>query len=103
MANGRDDSPGSGRHHSRRDLANQDRLLALGDAVEGREGVKRRPKGRRRVGRRVGIGFVVLIVLIGAVVGGSYLYANWRFDKITKIKVAGEQKPISRSSPSISC
>ncbi len=95
MANGRDDSPGSGRHHSRRDLANQDRLLALGDAVEGREVVKRRPKGRRRVGRRVGIGFVVLIVLIGAVVGGSYLYANWRFDKITKIKVAGEIPPIS--------
>ena len=28
-------------------------------------------------------------------VGGSYLYANWRFDKITKIKVAGEVPPIS--------
>jgi LCP family protein required for cell wall assembly len=95
MANGRDDSPGSGCHHSRRDLANQDRLLALGDAVEGREGVKRRHKSKRRVGRRVAIGFVVLVVLVAAVVGGSYLYANWRFDKIHKITVSGEVPPTS--------
>jgi LCP family protein required for cell wall assembly len=95
MANGRDDTPQPGRHHSKRYLANQERLLALGDAVEGNGDVKRRPRGRRRVGRRIAIGAGVLVLLVAAVVGGSYYYANYRFDKITKINVVGEQKAIS--------
>jgi LCP family protein required for cell wall assembly len=95
MANGRDDTPQPGRHHSKRYLANQERLLALGDAVEGKGDVKRRPRGRRRIGRRIAIGAGVLVLLVAAVVGGSYYYANYRFDKITKINVVGEQKAIS--------
>ncbi len=98
MANGRDDTPQSGRHHSRRSLANQERLLALGDAVEEKGGGKRRrrkSRGPRHIGRRIAIGAVVVILLIVAIAGGSYLYANWRFDKIQRVNVAGEVKPIS--------
>jgi LCP family protein required for cell wall assembly len=98
MANGRDDTPQSGRHHSRRSLANQERLLALGDALDDKGGAKRRRRkrrGPRRVGRRIAIGAVVVVLLIVAVVGGSYLYANWRFDRIQRVNVAGEVKPIS--------
>jgi LCP family protein required for cell wall assembly len=95
MANGRDDAPKPGRHHSKRYLANQERLLALGNAVEGKDDVKRRPRGRRRIGRRIAIGAGVLVLVIAAVAGGSYYYANYRFDKIKKINVVGEQKAIS--------
>lgn len=95
MANGRDDTPQPGRRHSKRYLANQERLLALGDAVEGKGDVKRRPRGRRRVGRRLAIGAGVLVLVVAAVIGGSYYYANYRFDKIKKINVVGEQKAIS--------
>jgi LCP family protein required for cell wall assembly len=95
MANGRDDTPQSGRHHSRRSLANQERLLVLGDAVDDTGGAKRRRRGPHRVGRRIAIGAVVVVLLIVAVVGGSYLYANWRFDKIQRVHVAGEVKAIS--------
>jgi LCP family protein required for cell wall assembly len=76
-------------------MANEDRLMALGDAVEGRQEVRRRKKGSRRVGRRIAIGAISLVVLIAAVVGGSYLYANWRFDKIQRVTVANEVKPIT--------
>jgi LCP family protein required for cell wall assembly len=95
MANGRDDTPQPGRHHSKRYLANQERLLALGDAVGGLDGAPRRPRKRRRVGRRIAIGAGVLVLVVAAVAGGSYYYANYRFDKIKKINVVGEQKAIS--------
>jgi LCP family protein required for cell wall assembly len=95
MANGRDDTPQPGRHHSKRYLANQERLLALGDAVGGKDGAPRRPRKRRRVGRRIAIGAGVLVLVVAAVAGGSYYYANYRFDKIKKINVVGEQKAIS--------
>jgi LCP family protein required for cell wall assembly len=99
MADGRDgtpDGPAPSRSE-RRHLANERRLRALGEAVDERSGVKRRrPKGRRhRTGRRVAIGFLVLVVLVVAVAGGAYLYANWRFDQIHKIDVKSEVKPIS--------
>jgi LCP family protein required for cell wall assembly len=47
------------------------------------------------MGRRIAIGATVVVLLIVAIGGGSYIYANWRFDNITKINVAGEVKPIS--------
>lgn len=38
---------------------------------------------------------VVIVGLIVALLGGGYLYANWRFNQIKKIQVSGEVKPIS--------
>ncbi|MGH3732685.1 MAG: LCP family protein [Acidimicrobiales bacterium] len=97
MAHGRDDTPDSGRHRSKRSLANQQRLLALGDAVDEKSGTKARRRGPRHVGRRIAIAAAVIVLLTGAVIGGSYLYANWRFDKIPRVDVAGEA-PITGKS-----
>jgi LCP family protein required for cell wall assembly len=47
------------------------------------------------VRRRVIISVISLVVVIAAVVGGAYLYANWRFDQINRIKVGYEAKAIS--------
>jgi LCP family protein required for cell wall assembly len=83
-------------HESRRDkkraLANEHRLIALGDVVDESSGVTRRKRARKpgRTRRRVIITFVVLVGLLLAVIGGGYLYAQWRFDQIKKIKVVGE-------------
>ena len=100
MVEGR--SGGSGRPesagHTRRRLANEQRLMALGEAVDRRQGVtrKRRAPRPKRWGRRVAISSLVVVGLIAAVVGGGYLYAKWRFDQIHKITVAGEAlQPIS--------
>src|SRR5665213_2716106 len=105
MARGRDNTPNeptSGRGSvSKRDLANQHRLMALGDAVDqqsGTKGKRRKPRKtrRRRVGRNFATAGIVVVVLIAGVVGGVYFYANWRFDQIHRITVVGEgPKPIS--------
>ena len=101
MPRGRDDSPdepASGRSaKSKQSLANQHRLLELGDAVDQQGGAKRKRRKVRphRVRRRIIISAVVLIVLIAGVVVGSYYYANYRFNAIPKISVAHEVKPIS--------
>ena len=47
------------------------------------------------VRRRVIISSLCVVVVIAAVVGGAYLYANWRFDQIHRIDVGYEAKPIS--------
>jgi LCP family protein required for cell wall assembly len=100
MPSGRDDSAGAptpGRK-ARKELANQQRLLALGDAVDQQRGVKRRRRKNRRhpVARWVAISAVVIVVVVAGVVGGAYLYAQYRFDKIHKITVKGETPlPIS--------
>jgi LCP family protein required for cell wall assembly len=78
---------------SKRALANEHRLVALGDAVDRQSGVQRKRQrpvrpGRRR--RRVIIALVSVLALLLVVVGGGYLYANYRFDQIPKVKVAGE-------------
>lgn len=78
----------------RRALANEQRLLALGDAVDQRTGASRHrrqhlEKPRRRRGRIAAISAVVVVVLIAGVIGGGYLYARYRFDKIPKVHVAG--------------
>jgi LCP family protein required for cell wall assembly len=63
--------------------------MALGDAVDRQSGraPKRRRRGRR--GRTWLIAGVSVIVIIVGVLGGGYLYANWRFGEIPKIKVHG--------------
>jgi LCP family protein required for cell wall assembly len=63
--------------------------MALGDAVDRQSGraPKRRRRGRR--GRTWLIAGVSVIVIIVGVLGGGYLYANWRFGQIPKIKVHG--------------
>src|SRR5665213_3712080 len=96
MANGRGHTPeqptsrqGS---HSKRDLANQRRLEALGEAVDQRSGALRRRRNVRphRVRRRIIIASVSLLAAVAAVVGGGYLYANWRFDQIHRVTVKYE-------------
>jgi LCP family protein required for cell wall assembly len=99
MADGR--NSGSGRRESagqtRRRLANEQRLVALGEAVDRRQNggkpVRRRRGGR---GRKWIIAGVALVVVLVALLGGGYLYANYRFNNITKISVANEvAQPIS--------
>lgn len=103
MARGRgggSNGPSSERPASKRELANQDRLLALGDAVAGRSGAaptsRRARKARpHRLRRTLIIAGATVIALIVIVAGGGYLYANWQFSKITKLNVAGEVKAYS--------
>jgi LCP family protein required for cell wall assembly len=95
MANGRDDTSGSRRRHSKHWVPNEDRLAALGEAVDEQNGEKVRHRRRRSTGKKVAIGGLIFVLLIAAVVGGSYLYANWRFDQLSRVRVAGEVKPIS--------
>ncbi|MHB8826875.1 MAG: LCP family protein, partial [Acidimicrobiales bacterium] len=75
-----------------RALANEERLRALGEAVDRRAGVtpkKTRQKGSRRR-RYVIISGIVVVGLVVALIGGGYLYAQWRFSQISKVTVAGE-------------
>ncbi|MHB1251933.1 MAG: LCP family protein [Acidimicrobiales bacterium] len=102
MVNGRDDGPRDRPHQSRREkkqaLANEHRLVALGEAVDRNSGVSpRKPKVRRphRTRRNVIISGIVVIALLLGVVGGGYLYAQWRFSQIKKITVAGELPQLS--------
>ena len=83
---------------NKRALANEQRLKALGEAVDRQSGLTpKRSRGRTgfRRPRNWFIGVGVVILLIVGVAGGGYLYANWRFGKITKIDVPSEVKPIS--------
>ncbi|MHB1209280.1 MAG: LCP family protein [Acidimicrobiales bacterium] len=102
MVNGRDDGPKDRPHQSRREkkqaLANEHRLVALGEAVDRSAGVSpRKPRVRRphRARRNVIIAGIVVIALLLGVVGGGYLYAQWRFGQIKKVTVAGELPQLS--------
>ena len=100
MADGRHSAPRGPSDHSaaarQRALANEQRLVALGDAVDRQSGVrtKHRRTGIRRPRTWALVG-IVLVLLIGGTIGGGYLYANWRFGQIKKLNVVGELKPIS--------
>jgi LCP family protein required for cell wall assembly len=72
----------------RRALANESRLVALGEAVDRQSGKAPKGRRRRRRGRTWLIAGLSVIVLIVGVLGGGYLYANWKFDAIPKIHVA---------------
>ena len=78
----------------RRALANESRLVALGDAVDRQSGRAPKRRRRRRRGRSWLIAGVSVIVLIVGVLGGGYLYANWRFDAIPKIHVSTITYPV---------
>jgi LCP family protein required for cell wall assembly len=70
----------------RRALANESRLVALGDAVDRQSGKTPKRRRPRRRGRTWLIAGVSVIVVLVGVLGGGYLYANWRFDGIPRFK-----------------
>src|ERR1035438_1178837 len=88
MADGSDGAPRGPSERSsaakRRALANEGRLVALGDAVDRQSGRTPKRHRRRARGRPWLIGGLSVIVLIVGVLGGGYLYANWRFDAIPR-------------------
>ncbi len=85
---------------SKRALANEARLRALGEAVEQRADPTRRPRvakvRRPHRARRIAlIGTASIVGLVVVLVGGGYLYAQWRFSQIPKVNVAGELPQLS--------
>src|SRR5665213_1192774 len=101
MARGQDGAPGAPnsdrRARSKESIANQHRLMELGDAVDQRGGAKGKTRVKRphRLRRRLIFSGVALIVIIAGVIGGSYYYATYKFNAIPKINVAHEVKPIT--------
>jgi LCP family protein required for cell wall assembly len=96
MADGRDGTP-QGRSNkpigSKKALANEHRLRALGDAVDRQTGVQRhgrQPRRPNRRRRRVLMALASVVALIVVIAGGAYFYANYRFDQIPKIHVASD-------------
>lgn len=83
----------------RRALANEQRLLALGEAVDRHSGVtrksSRKSRGTHRRRNIIIVSAVVVLGLLGGLIGGGYLYAQWRFSQIHTISVPSEVKPIS--------
>lgn len=81
-----------------RTLANESRLIALGETVDSRAGVPHKNRPPHRASRRkrnlIITGALVIILLVG-LIGGSYLYAQYRFGSIPKLNVKYEIKPIA--------
>ncbi|MHB8378766.1 MAG: LCP family protein [Acidimicrobiales bacterium] len=101
MARGQDGSSGEpnpdSRARSSDAIANQHRLIELGNVVDQHSGVKgkRRTKRPHRLRRRLIFSVVAFVVIVAGVLGGSYYYATYRFNAIPKVNVAHEVKPIS--------
>jgi LCP family protein required for cell wall assembly len=100
MPDGRHSAPGGPSDRSeearKRALANEQRLKALGEAVDRHSGVERRQRGhlQRRGHRRAWIiSGVVIVGLLAVLLGGGYLYAQWRFSQIPKQHVTGITYP----------
>jgi len=68
--------------------------MALGDAVDRQSGKAPKRRKKRRRGRTWLIAGVSVIVLIVGILGGGYLYANWRFGQIPTIHVQGISYPV---------
>ena len=90
--------------NAKRKLANEQRLVALGEAVDRKNGIERRPKrvatrtsgsGPRITKRRAIMIAIIIAGLILSLTGGSYIYAQLKFGSIQKISVAGELPTIS--------
>jgi LCP family protein required for cell wall assembly len=82
----------------KRALANEQRLLALGEAVDRRSGVKRKEpkaKGPKRRKRVAILSAIVVVGLLALLIGGGYFYGIYRFSLIHKISVANEIPVIS--------
>jgi len=90
--------------NAKRKLANEQRLVALGEAVDRKNGIERKPKRQsiRSSGggpiitkrRAITTAIVVAGLLLG-LGGGGYIYAQLKFGAISKINVAGELPTIS--------
>jgi LCP family protein required for cell wall assembly len=82
----------------RRALANEQRLLALGNAVDQRTGVSRHRRThleRSHRGRRIAIiSSIVVASLVVLVLGGGYLYARYQFDRIHRFHVNHISYPV---------
>lgn len=90
--------------NAKRKLANEQRLLALGEAVDRKNGIERTPKrsasrtsgsGPRITKRRAITIALIVAGLFISLLGGGYIYAQLKFGSIQKINVAGELPTIS--------
>lgn len=78
-------------------LSNERRLIALGEAVDQESGdgrKARRPWGQLRRRRTWIITGMVAVALIVGVLGGGYLYAQYRFASIPRLHVQHEVYPV---------
>jgi LCP family protein required for cell wall assembly len=106
MVDGRHIEPNGSRRqeNAKRKLANEQRLVALGEAVDRKNGIERKPKrtssgssggGPIVTKRRAIIAAIVVAGLLVGLFGGGYIYAQLKFNSIPKINVAGELPVIS--------
>jgi LCP family protein required for cell wall assembly len=72
-------------------IANESGLRELGARID-RSAPKRRRGGRARWSnrRKVVVGLISLVVVIGLVVGGTYGYLWYRYDQISKVHISDE-------------
>src|SRR5665213_516407 len=81
----------------KRAIANEQRLAALGSAIEKKSGLRRksrRPQIPHHRSRKWIVSSVVVVMLIVGVLGGGYLYAQYRFRSIHKLHVGHEAYPV---------